>query len=129
VQSALNGAGGEAQLAGRPILLGMDMCIDGSNLATGPRVSALAWGLLSKDAKTTLSTYESFNAKFLEPTQVGGDRALWDKRLRTLIVLRQSRAFGVRITVGRAELAKGTRLEAYLQKTAATLAARAIPRI
>lgn len=107
----------------RPALAGMEMC---SVRSDG---SVAAWGVLSKASAERFSQYKDWHGPDLEPRRVDGRPAVWDEGLRTLVVLDGTRAIAVRLTVEHPPLRKGADVAAYVERTAARLAARALKRL
>lgn len=107
----------------RPALAGMEMCSVRSDR------SVAVWGVLSKSAAERFRQYKDWNGPYLESRKLDGRPALWDERLRTLVVLDGSRAFAVRLTVERPPLRKGADVDAYVEQAAGRLAARALKRL
>lgn len=107
----------------RPALFGMHMCGVRSDR------SIASWGLLSERAAERFHQYKDWNSPYLESREVDGRPALWDKRLRTLVVLDGNRAVGVRLTVEHPPVRKGADANAYVERAAARLAALALKRL
>jgi len=124
VELALNAAAGVPLEQGRPILPGMSMC--SLNTSTG---SVASWGVLSKSAQSQFQSYVQASRQYLNPMTMAGKDGVWDQQLATFVVLKGTRAIGVRLTVTRPPLSKGLDRKTYLEQTARLLTLRALRRL
>lgn len=139
VEVAVNVAVAETPSLARPILVGMDMCAlarpsaaatPGRGPAMAPDVPAAAgWGVLSNQAARAFERYASWQGDHVENLEVSGHDALWDSRMRTLVVLVEHRVFGIRLSAPDPVLRSGQGRAAYFRQTAVSLAQAALQRL
>lgn len=137
VEVAVNAAVAETPGVTRPILAGMSMCAlaraassPGSAPGSqGEMPAVAAWGVLSAQASSAFERYESWHAEHVERLVVSGHEALWDARLRTLVVLADDRALAIRLSAPSPVLGSGQKRGSYFREAAVRLAAAALRRL
>lgn len=93
-----------------PLLPGMDMCWASS------QEGRIIWGVLAADdaedpLEEVFQEYREWHGDYLDAARVDGYDAVWDEELRTLIVLADDHAIGVRLTVQNAPTDDDTRTD------------------
>lgn len=124
VQIALDAPTAGSQERGRPLLAGMNIC----RVSTAGG-SQLSWGVVSKSGKQAFRNYRRVNRRWVEQTEIGGQDALWDGELRTIVVLSNQQALAVQVTVTRTALPNGADQQFYSEQVAKLLAFRALGRL
>lgn len=124
VELALNAPLGDLSPASRPVLKGMPMC----TMGTGPKGSAISWGLSSRSGPSLFKRYAVWNKDYVEDVSGLGDKAIWDENLTTLIVLHKNRVLGVRLTFNSPK-SKSSEPALRPRQTASALAIKILRRI
>lgn len=112
------GAGGA-----RPLLPGMETCFVGS-----PDAGAV-WGALTDDADEAFARYADWHDDYTTSARVDGHPAVWDARLRTIVVHAGEVVFALSLATDDPPLAEGEGEADYVADRVEELASRAIGRM